>query len=354
MRHAAVLAEAELLLQQRRCGDALTAFDKAAAAGANGDRCDAGRWMAHMLLGSYNGAWLASDSIRARGSYDPNRFWQGEPLAGKRVILRCLHGYGDTVQYLRWLPQLNQITSEIIVQAAPEMLPLLRCFPAARRVITWTAAGETEPALDVQVETAELPHLFRATPATLPSPTRMNFPEADLHPIRLRMGQRTKPRVGIVWHGSDFDAARSIPFDLLRTGLLERHDVEFWSLQPPASNGDWEDFCRRHGLSLRAFYTRAHDGSPGGATMADMAAFASELDLVITIDTLAAHVSGSLGIPVWLLLKHSADWRWMLDRHDTPWYPGMTLLRQTVPGDWDGVLRRVSSNLRDWIEEQGE
>ena len=352
-RHASLLAQAESLLQQRRCDDALTAFDQAGTAGADENRCDAGRWMCHMLSGNYGNAWLASDAIRARRTPDPNRFWQGEPLTGKRVMLRCLHGYGDTVQYLRWLPQLNELAADVTVQVAPEMLPLLACFPGTKRVITWTAPGDTEPAWDVQVESAELPYLFRATPATLPSPTRIVFPEADIHPIRLRMGQRTRPRVGIVWHGSDFDPARSIPFDLLRTTLFQHHDVEFWSLQPAASNGPWEDLCRRRGFAPRTFYPHGSDGAPCSATIAHMAAFASELDLVITIDTLAAHIAGSLGTPTWLLLKHAADWRWMLDRHDTPWYPGMTLLRQTTPGDWDGVLQRVNNILRDWIEEQG-
>ncbi len=305
-----------------------------------------------MLLGQYTEAWLESDKIRARGNPDPNRFWRGESLAGKRVMLRCLHGFGDTVQYLRWLPQMRALAAEMTVQAAPEMLSLLRCFADADRVMTWAAPGEPEPAWDVQVECAELPYLFRATPATLPAPARIVFPDAALHPIRLRMGQHTKPRVGIVWHGSDFDAARSIPFEQLQTTLLGRHDVELWSLQPPGSNSLWEDLCRARGLAPRTFYTRDAHGHPGNGTLADVAAFTSELDLVITIDTLAAHVAGSLGIDTWLMLKHDADWRWMLDRTDTPWYPGMKLLRQTTPGDWDGVLRCVCDHLRHWNEEQ--
>ena len=305
--------------------------------------------MAHMLLGQYEQAWFDSDEIRARGNPDPNRFWQGEPLAGKRVMLRCLHGFGDTVQYLRWLPQLRALASAVTVQAAPEMLPLLRCFADAERIVTWAAPGESDSGLwDVQIESAELPYIFRAVPATLPPPARIVFPEETLHSIRLRIGQRARPRVGVVWQGSDFDLARSVPFHLLRTSLLRNRDVEWWSLQPPSLNGPWLEFCAEHGWHGRTFYI----GREEQAGIADMAAFASELDLVITIDTLAAHIAGSLGIPAWLLLKQDADWRWMLDRDDTPWYPTTTLFRQTFSGDWPSVLVRVCERLRDWNEEQ--
>ena len=307
--------------------------------------------MTHMLVGNYAAAWTESDGIRARGAHDLNRFWLGEPLAGKRVMLRCLHGYGDTVQYLRWLPQLNALAANVTVQAAPEMLPLLRCFADAACVVTWGARGEAEPAWDVQVECAELPYLFRAIPAELPSPAHVTFPKEMLHAIRLRLGQRTHPRVGLVWTGSDFDPARSLPFAFLQGSLLQRHDVEFWSLQPPASNAEWTAFCASRGWRQRTFYTGCGEGQVQHSGIADMAAFASELDLVITIDTLAAHLAGSVGVPTWLLLKHDADWRWMMDRDDTPWYPGMRLFRQPSPGDWNTVLCRMCEQLRDWSEE---
>ncbi len=305
-----------------------------------------------MLLGQYEQAWFESDEIRARGNHDPHRFWQGEPLPGKRVIVRCLHGYGDTVMYLRWLPQLRALASEVILQAAPEILPLLQCFPDADRILTWNALGETDHHLwDVQIESAELPYLFRTTPATLPPPTRILFPENALHRVRLRLGQPTRPRIGLVWSGSDFDPTRSIPFKELQQTLLQRHDVEFYSLQPPTSNADWQAFCTRHGWSNRTFYTTNDQGEPQQAGIADMAAFASTLDLIVTIDTLAAHLAGSLGLPTWLLLKHDADWRWIVDRDDTPWYPGTKLFRRRINEDWTHVLTRVCNQLRDWNEE---
>ncbi len=343
-----LLGKAEALLSARACGSALTEFDRAELAGAGEDRCAAGRWMCQMLLGTYEQAWHESDAIRERGAPDSYRFWHGEPIDGKRVMLRCLHGYGDTVMYLRWLPSLRARASEVIVQAAPEMLPLLRCMPDAGRIVTWNRESASDADLwDVQIECAELPYLFRVTPATLPSPTRFEFSEAKQHRLRGLLGSRTRPRVGLVWTGSGYDPARSIPFDQLGS-LLANHGVDFWSLQARENNAEWDCYTLERGWSARTFYHA--DGTHAG--IADLAALAAELDLIITIDTLAAHLAGSLGLPTWLLLKREADWRWMLDSDDSPWYPTMRIFRQSESGDWEAVITQLCERLRDWCEEQ--
>lgn len=366
-----LLREAEGWLGRRDCAKALTAYDVAEQAGADADRCAGGRWMAHMLLGQYVQAWRESDAIRGRGARDAHRFWNGEAIDQQRVMLRCLHGYGDTVMYLRWLPELRRRCSEVIVQACPEMLPLIQamveptsekpelghatgdgplaCAPV--RVVTWTPAGAIDrDQWDVQVECAELPFLFRATTATVPEPVAWVLSEEVAHRIRTRMGERSKPRVGLVWTGSDYDPARSIPFAQFRE-LLRDQSVEFWSLQAPENNADWRAFCAERGWSQRTFYTIGEAGAVCGAGIADMAAFAREMDVVITIDTLAAHVAGSLALPTFLLLKREADWRWMLNRDDSPWYPTMRLFRQSTAGDWAQPLRRAAAALRDFCEE---
>ncbi|GAA3748352.1 glycosyltransferase family 9 protein [Terriglobus aquaticus] len=366
------IEQAEAHLGAREVERALGVYASIAEPGpAELDRIDGGRWMCHMLAGEYAAAWRCSDAIRARGGEDAHRFWTGEPIDGKRLMLRCLHGYGDTVMYLRWLPELRRRCSEVIVQACPEMLPLLeamvrgsesarlhqrrsadtenRCCPA--RVTGWAQPGESDlDQWDVQVECAELPFLFRATTATLPEPVGFVFPEAEAHRIRTRMGERTKPRVGLVWTGSNYDPARSIPFSQFRR-LLENHSVEFWSLQAPENNAEWNAFCAERGWSQRRFYMADESGNVCHAGIADMAAFAREMDVLITIDTMAAHVAGSLGLPTWLLLKREADWRWMIDREDSPWYPTTRLFRQAVAGEWEGPLTRVCDALRDLDEE---
>ncbi len=368
--------EAEAELAARNIERALAIYAGLEADCPDPDRLSAGRWMCHMLASDYEQAWRESDAIRRRGSPDVHRFWQGESIDGQRVMVRCLHGYGDTVMYLRWLPELRGTCREVTVQACPEMLPLIRAMIAGHVrpsryhptsenpdvghgsladvcLVSWTAQGESDREhWDVQVESAELPYLFRATPPTLPAPVHIELPETQRHAIRMRMGERTRPRIGLVWTGSNYDAARSIDFGQLH-GLLATRAVEFWSLQSSEHNQDWTAFCAERGWSARTFYTNGETASEiTHRGIADMAAFASEIDLVITIDTMAAHIAGSLGLPTWLLLKREADWRWMLDRDDSPWYPTMTLFRQKVAGDWAGVLSRVCDRLRDWCEEQ--
>lgn len=347
------LNQAEAHLGAREIDRALAVYEQLEHDGCTEpDRLSGGRWMCHMIAGDYDQAWQSSDAIRDRGAPDVHRFWQGEPIDSKRVMLRCLHGYGDTVMYLRWLPLLNQRASSVTVQACPEMLPLLRSMPDAKHVISWTAHGESDrDHWDVQIESAELPYFFRATTATLPAPVKLVFPEVEMHRIRACMGERTRPRVGLVWTGSNYDAARSIPFDQFR-GLMQNHSVEFWSLQAPENNHDWTHLCAERGWSARTFYTHGETANElHGAGIADMAAFASEMDLVITIDTMAAHLAGSLGLPTFLVLKREADWRWMLDRDDSPWYPTVRIFRQHTTGDWTHPLTRVCDALRDFCEE---
>ncbi len=340
---ADTLAEqAERELTQRNCAAALTGFDEAEQAGADPDRCAAGRWMCHMFLGDYTHAWMESDNIRERGRPDPHRLWEGGAIDGKRLLIRCLHGFGDTVQYLRWLPQLRRRCSDVLVQAAPEMQALLQHFAAGGQVLPWTQPHESDRHLwDVQIEVAELPYFFRPTASTLPPPAQVVLSESRLHLLRQEMQASTRPRVGLVWTGSNFDSTRSLRFDDLQM-LLANHSVEFWSLQAPGNNGDWDSWTRRHGWGSRKVTASG---------MEDMAALASMMDLVITVDTLAAHLCGSLQVPVWTLLKQQADWRWMLDREDSPWYPTMRLFRQQREGDWQPVLQRVCERLRDWCEE---
>ena len=342
----AALEQAEAHLYGRDLSTAVAAYAAAETCCNDPDRLSGGRWMLHMLRGDYEAAHRESDAIRERGFADPNRFWTGEPIDGRRVMLRCLHGYGDTVMYLRWLPLLRACAASVVVQAAPEMLPLIRSMPDAESVVTW---GEADGEWDLQVECAELPYIFRAAAESLLAPVRLVFPEADRHRVRGMLDQRTRPRVGLVWTGSGYDPARSIPFDHLRS-ILANRAFEFWSLQAPENCTEWLRYAEAHGWSRRVFFDS--DGSHAG--IADMAVFAADMDLVLTTDTLAAHVAGSLGVPTWLMLRHAADWRWMVQREDSPWYPAMQLFRQSEPGDWNPVLSRVCERLRDWTVENDE
>lgn len=338
-----LLSEAEELLEQRRLADAVAGFQVAEAAGYDVDRCAAGRWGAAMLAGDFETAWQESDGIRQRGAPDPNRFWQGEDLSGKRVVVRCLHGFGDAVQFLRYARQLKVLASQLIVECAPAMLELTRCIAGVDEVITWgVGAPAYPPTWDVQLEVMELPYFFRSTLVSLPPLNDcLKVPAFALETARTALGSCSSPRVGVVWASGEWNPARSIQLKALRS-ILSRRDYEFWNLQGGPVRKEWATMGVRRNL-------RDHP-MLDDAGIVSLAAFIQQLDLVITVDTLAAHLAGALNIPCLLMLQHAADWRWMMERHDSPWYPSLRLFRQPRPGDWEAVVDQVGSLLDGWSQ----
>lgn len=333
-----LLEQAGTLLAIRKIHEAHKAFDAAQAAGADPDGCSGGRWFGAMLDGNYEPAWQESDAIRARGAPDPNRFWQGQPLQGARVIVRCLHGFGDAVQMLRYASHLKNIASSVIFEVPPRLLPLAPFFRDVDRVISWDRQASFEsPDWNVQMEIMELPYIFRTTIADLPIATSyLNLPDAAVQKAAQAIGQRREPRVGFVWAGGEWNPERSIPFALLQP-LLQRKSWECWSLQGDGAASQAKE--RIESGAMRDATAVCGDG------LLALAATIQNLDLVITVDTLAAHLAGALGKSAWVLLQYAADWRWMTARNRSPWYPTMRLFRQPAPGDWPGVIDAVEHAL---------
>ena len=304
---------------RRRIRDAISAYDEAERCGFDPDQCAAGRWMCWMLLGRFERAWRESEAIARRGAPDPNRFWDGRPFTGKRVILRCLHGFGDTIQFIRFAPVLRNEAQRLIVETHPKMIDLLRGVEGIDEVISWL---DPAPEWDQQIEIMELPRALGATLDTIPARVPYIAVEA---PGASSRGVRN---VGLLWASSGWDPARSIPARALEP-LLGLPGYSFYNLQYGTDSG---------GLDIQSTA-----GQFGG--IAHTAADIVQLDLVITVDTMVAHLAGALGKPVWTLLPFQADWRWMLDREDSPWYPTMRLFRQPEPGDWATVIERVVAEL---------
>jgi hypothetical protein len=339
----ALLSRAELLLASRKLSLALESFDSAEAEGSDAYRCAAGRWMVHMLKGDFAPAWEESDAIRAGGVPDPHRFWNGEATWGRRVIVRCLHGFGDTVQFIRYAAPLNERAAKVIWEVSPAMKHLLPYFHAVEHVITWDDTCQQGLDWDMQIEVMELPYIFRTTVVELPiAETYLALPSSPVRQVAREMGARTVPRIGIVWAAGSWNSARSIAPELLRP-IFETTGCEFWNLQGGALRRAEVEL--ETGVALRES-AACHDG------VLRLAAVMSQLDLVITVDTLAAHLAGSLGIPVWLMLQYAADWRWMEGRNDSPWYPSLRIFRQPRPGAWEDVVRSVKGKLQQWLHAQ--
>jgi len=330
---------AEDLLDRRDAG-ALQAFHLAEACGAEADRCAAGRWMAHMLAVDFASAWLESDAICLRGASDPSRMWNGEPLQNRRVIVRCLHGLGDAIQFLRFAPRLRTLTSEVTFEVPPALLELASCIKSVHRVITGGRLAPSQPIVwDSQVEVMELPYIFRTELHHLPIAERyLHLPASHRGTMARTMGPISAPRIGVAWAAGDWNVSRSIPFGLFRR-LLSANNCEFWTLQAGPPQSDW------HQLPYSPHH---HDSACLGTGLMTLACVISQLDLVITVDTLAAHLAGAMGIPAWVLLQHAADWRWMASGNTSPWYPSLRLFRQHDRGDWSALIEQVREELHSW------
>jgi hypothetical protein len=337
-----LLEEAEALLSARRIEPCLRALDGAESAGADADQCAGSRWLCWMLLGQMSYAWQESDAVRKRGAPDPHRRWDGSDFAGKRVLLRSLHGFGDAIQFIRYAPCIRQRAESLVVEAAPRLVELLRCAAGVDEVVPW---GQQGISWNIEMEINELPYVFRTEETTIPRTTPYLSAPRDLvatigsvigaRQARAEGLQAALPRIGLVWGCDAWNRSRMIPLTLLEP-LLARTDACFYSLQGGEDNVQWTQLRERYSLQ---------DASDYGDGLLTLASVMEHLDLVITIDTMAAHMAGAMGKPVWLMLQHAADWRWMMDRVDSPWYPTMRIFRQRTPGTWGDVIHAVSREL---------
>ena len=319
---------AENELRAQRVHEALALFHEAERNECDPDVCSAGRWECYMRLGDFERAWRESDAIAQRGKPDPNRFWHGRPLCGARVLVRCLHGLGDTIQFVRYVPLLRQIARSVVIESQPTLKTLLAESGLADHVMTWT---EPEPKWDQQVEIMELPRIFRTTLETIPRFVPY-IHVADGIGKSLRASGSL--RIGIAWQSSRFNPARSVPIEQFAK-IFSVPGISFFGLQPGPEHED-----------LQPWAGRVSDMHQHLATIRETAQLISGLDLVITVDTMMAHLAGALAVPVWTLLPFECDWRWMLEREDSPWYPTMRLFRQPEPGDWNLVIERIRKELR--------
>jgi hypothetical protein len=331
------LTTASTLLSSRQIEGALAAFDLAERVGFDPDECSAGRWYCWMLLGNFELAWQESDAIESRGRPDPNRLWDGSGFNGKRVLLRCLHGYGDAIQFVRYASDIRQNAKYLIVQTHPEMVSLFRYAHAVDQVITWGADAEDQGvAYDHEIEIMELPRAFRTSVSTIPQVC----PYIGVSPEKLERSyehvfETGRLKVGFTWRSSSYDESRSIPLKQLLDVLLPM-PIQLFSLQRGQARQELKCIeC-----------SRIVDTAEHSMEIVDTATDLANLDLIVTVDTMVAHLAGALARPVWVLLPQKADWRWMLGRTDSPWYPTMRLFRQKAPGDWKSVCSQLSSELK--------
>lgn len=262
--------------------------------------------------------------------------WTGEQsLQGKTILLHAEQGLGDTVQFCRYAQLLKQRGAHVVMEVQAPLLPLLHSLEG---VDVWLRQGDALPVFDYQCPLLSLPWALKTTPATVP----MDVPylAADKGLVAewgQRLGSSSRKRVGLVWSGRPEhknDHNRSMSLQLLEP--LLRMDAEFHCLQKEFRAADLALDPAAMGIRLWADQL---------TSFAETAALISHMDLVIAVDTSVAHVAAALGKPVWLMLPYSPDWRWLLGRDDSPWYPEMRLFRQDTGSDWAGVVQRLQAAL---------
>jgi Tfp pilus assembly protein PilF len=301
--------------------------------------------MTQLSMGDFDAGWKAYEwrwktGAFARHPEQPKApLWLGKgPIAGKTILLHAEQGFGDTIQFIRYAPLLAGRGAKVICEVQPELQPLLseNVMLGDIRVM---AAGEPRPAFDLHCPMLSLPLAFGTQPGAIPaavpylaaSAERQAYWRDRLPPGRLR--------AGFVWSGQSShknDSNRSIALPRL-SALFENPKIRCVSLQRDLRDADAE--------VLRDLPNLVHLGGEL-RDFADTAAVISLLDVVISVDTAVAHLAGALGKPVMILLPFAADFRWMRDRDDSPWYPGAKLLRQPPFGDWDSVIVRAAEELR--------
>ncbi len=289
------------------------------AAGPAPDDTD---WVRAMRAGDYGRAWdIAAATLAARDPasrddpalpYHLRWVWDGTPVDGRDVLVRCYHGLGDVIQFARYLPLLAARARSVTLEAPPRLLPLLASISGVDRLVPFDVAAPLPPS-ECDLEIMDLASALRAEPGAVRTPY--------LHAPRAPLPAGT---IGLCYQAGEWDPERSIPPHLL---------AQLAAVRP----------C----LSLVSQASDLPVLNPEGCPF-DLPATASLVAgcaLVITVDTMVAHLAGALGRPTWLLLRHGPDWRWPDREARTPWYPTMRLFHQPRPGDWSSVIDEVRCHL---------
>lgn len=262
----------------------------------------------------------------------PRPLWDGADLRGKRILLHCEQGYGDAIQFARYAPLVAARGASVILECPR---PLARLFGSIQPLERLVARGDPLPAFDCHGPLLNLPRLLGTTLDSIPAGAPyLNAPAALLATWRERIAAEDRLRVGLVWAGNPKhrnDRHRSIGTAALAP-LFSLTGVSFFGLQLDA---------KATAPGTAAFVDLAEHLTD----FADTAAALSQLDLLISVDTSVAHLAGALGRPSWVLLPFVPDWRWLIEREDSPWYPTMRLFRQHRAGDWASVIERVAAEL---------
>ncbi|HLH97399.1 MAG TPA: tetratricopeptide repeat protein [Xanthobacteraceae bacterium] len=328
--------------------EALASFDSALSIAPDNAEMHVNRSCLRLLLGDYESGWeefewrwQVAEIARWRREFS-KPLWLGDhSLTGKAILLHAEQGLGDAIQFVRYAPLLAAAGAEVLIEAPQPLQDLFAQMPG----VSCFAPGEVPEDFDYHCPLLSLPLAFKTTVVTIPATVPyLSVPDQRVTRWNGALAETGRLRVGVVWAGNPMfknDQTRSVGLGPLLP-LLSLPAIDFYSLQKDMRSGDRERLAACAGVM--------HLGD-ALADFADTAAVIGALDLVISSDTSVAHLAGALGKPTWILLQHVADWRWLIGREDSPWYPSARLFRQPKDGDWESVVRRVKNELDQYTRE---
>jgi tetratricopeptide (TPR) repeat protein len=322
---------------------AIEAFEKGAEIEPNDSKVHTNLAMVRLLMGDYEKGlpeyqWRlrVPEFVRVRNYPQPR--WDGSALGGKTIFLYPEQGIGDAIQFARFIPEVAARGGRVVLEIKPELWRLFEGFPGVTQLLN---PGESPAAFDVHLPLVSLAFALGVTASTIPA--NIPYLKADEGPVR-KWAERfnssdERLRVGLVWAGRPQhinDRRRSMKLGDLAP-LASANNVAIYSLQKDRG-GQGESLPT--GMEIVDWTEELID-------FGETAALLANLDLVITVDTSVAHLAGAMGKRVWIMLPFVPDWRWMLDREDSLWYPTAKLFRQTSRGDWKDVIQRVAAELQN-------
>ena len=328
------------LQKEGRPEEALTCYDRLLAAEPGNANARWNRALARLVTGRMTEGWA---DYEARWGLEgvtppshPQPVWQGESLTGRTLLIEAEQGHGDTLQFVRYLPRVTASGARVVLRCQK---PLVRLLSAAFPDVQVLPADAEPPAFDAHVPLMSLPRHLGGTLKAIPAEVPYLHPLPSPPPYVVERETGTLS-VGLVWGGEPNhkgDAQRSIPLASLRP-LFAVPGVRWHSLQKGTRERELAVPDAPRGLVGLA---------PFIGDFADTAALVKQLDLVISVDTAVCHLTGALGHPAWVLLPYAPDWRWLLRRTDSPWYPTLQLFRQPALDDWASVIALVAARLAD-------
>jgi tetratricopeptide (TPR) repeat protein len=332
-----------VLKEQGQLAEAKTNYEKAIQ--LNPDNAIAHVNLAHSLLlsGNLKQGWKEYEwRLKTQGHYRyrfPDPLTKASDLTGLTVLLQAEQGFGDSIQFIRYASMIARKGAKVIAECQKELRSLFKNTAGIHAVLADDARPQR---FDLSCPLLSLPFLFDTTLETIPAEVPYMQAEPSLvHKWgNLLQQDKSKLKIGLVWAGRlshRNDHNRSCLLDVF-SPLAHLNDISFFSLQKGEGRAQAKN--PPQGMNLIDYTDDIHDFS-------DTAAIIVNLDLIISADTAAAHLAGALGKPVWTLIPFAPDWRWMLNREDSPWYPTMRLFRQPAPGDWESVMIKVADELRD-------